>query len=349
MTPREERRERLSRLHVMGIWAATAGLGLLLPWGPADAMEITPLRTGNMAPLLHIHGLPVPDGARILSQHEGEASLAADLANNYALSAKGDESITFDGETYRIALEMRYGIAPGVEAGIEVPIVLHSGGFLDGFIEGFHDTFNFSSAGRDDVSRDQLLYRYDKNGSSRFRVDDSNGGIGDIRLTGGIQLYDDQAANPRRVALRGALKLPTGDSGHLRGSGSLDFALWLSASDDYSLGGWGHLTAFANGGGTVMGDGDVLGKQQRTLAAMGNAGFGWSPLDRLALTVQATWNSSLYKGSSLRELDNDALVITGGGTIALTEKTSLDLAISEDLSVKTAPDVAFHLALRQRF
>lgn len=339
----------LRGLNGMLAWAATAGLGVLLPWGPVDAMEITPLRTGNMAPLLHIHGLPVPDRARILSQHEGEASLAADLANNFAASATGDESVTFDGETYRIALEMRYGIAPGVEAGIEVPLVLHSGGFLDGFIEGFHDTFNFSSAGRDDVSRDQLLYRYDKNGSNRFRVDGSNGGIGDIRLTGGIQLYDDQSANPRRLALRGALKLPTGDSGHLRGSGSVDVALWLSASDDYSLGGWGHLTAFANAGGTVMGDGDVLGEQQRTLAATGNAGFGWSPLDRLALTVQTTWNSSLYKGSALREVDNDSLVITGGGTIGLAEKTSLDLAISEDLSVDTAPDVAFHLALRQRF
>lgn len=349
MVQKRGMKTNLRGLNGMLAWVATAGLGVLLPWGPVDAMEITPLRTGNMAPLLHIHGLPVPDRARILSQHEGEASLAVDLANNYALSAKGDESVTFDGETYRVALEMRYGIAPGVEAGIEVPLVLHSGGFLDGFIEGFHDTFNFSSAGRNDVSRDKLLYRYDKNGSRRFRVDDSNGGIGDIRLTGGIQLYDDQSANPRRVALRGALKLPTGDSDHLRGSGSLDLALWLSASDDYSLGGWGHLTAFANAGGTVMGDGDVLGEQQRTLAATGNAGFGWSPLDRLALTVQTTWNSSLYKGSALREVDNDSLVITGGGTIGLAEKTSLDLAISEDLSVDTAPDVAFHLALRQRF
>lgn len=329
--------------------AAVAGLALLLPWGGARGMEITPFRTGNLAPLVQIHGLPVPDSARVLAQGEGEVSAVADVTNNYTESSKGTEGVTFDGETYRVGLDLRYGIAPGVEAGIEIPLVIHSGGFLDGFIEGFHDVFNFTNGGRDAVSRDRLLYRYERNGVERFRVDDSGGGIGDIRLTGGIQLYDDQAEAPRRLALRGALKLPTGDSDRLRGSGSVDFALWFAGSDDYRLGDWGHLTLFANAGGTIMGDGDVMGSQQRDLAATGVAGLGWSPVDWVAITAQGTWHSSLYSGSDLREIGNDSLVMTGGFAFALSERTSLDLALSEDLSVDTAPDVTFHLALRQRF
>uniref|UniRef100_A0A831UCN0 DUF3187 family protein n=1 Tax=Geobacter metallireducens TaxID=28232 RepID=A0A831UCN0_GEOME len=329
--------------------AAVAGLALLLPWGDARGLEITPFRTGNMAPLVQIHGLPVPDSARILTQGEGEVSAVADVTNNYTGSSKGTEGATFDGETYRAAMELRYGLAPGVEAGIEVPLVIHSGGFLDGFIEGFHDVFNFTNGGRDSVHRDRLLYRYGRDGTDRFRVDDSGGGIGDIRLTGGIQLYDDGAEAPRRLALRGALKLPTGDSGRLRGSGGVDFALWLAASDDYRLGDWGHLTLFANAGGTVMGDGHVLENQQRNLAATGVAGLGWSPADWVAVTAQGTWHSSLYSGSDLRMIGNDSLVMTAGFAFALSERTSLDLALSEDLNVDTAPDVSFHLALRQRF
>ncbi|MRR34965.1 DUF3187 family protein, partial [bacterium] len=280
---------------------------------------------------------------------EGEVSVVADLANNFAGDAKGNENVIFDGETYRAAIDLRYGLAPGVEAGIEIPLVFHSGGFLDGFIEGFHDIFDFANGGRDGAPRDRLLYRYEKNGTERLRLDDSGGGIGDIRLTGGIQLYDDQSEAPRRLALRGALKLPTGDSDGLRGSGSVDFALWLAASDDYRLGNWGHLTFFANAGGTVMGDGDVLEDQQRNLAATGVLGIGWSPADWIAITAQTTWHSPLYQGSSLRGIDNDSLIMTGGFAFALTKRTFLDLALTEDLSVETAPDVAFHLALRQRF
>lgn len=331
------------------VGAAVAGLALLLPWGGARGMEITPFRTGNMAPLVQIHGLPVPDSARILAQREGEVSVVADVTNNYTESSNGTEGLTFDGETYRIAIELRYGLAPGMEAGIEVPLVIHSGGFLDGFVEGFHDAFNFTNGGRDSVGRNRLLYRYGRGGADRFRVDDSGGGIGDIRLTGGIQLYDDRNESPRRLALRGALKLPTGDSDQLRGSGGVDFALWLAGSDDYRLGGWGHLTLFANAGGAIMGDGDVMGSQQRNLAATGVAGLGWSPADWVAITVQSTWHSSLYSGSDLREIGNDSLVMTGGFTFTFSERTSLDLALSEDLSVHTAPDVSFHLALRQRF
>ena len=346
---RQARRARREIRPGVGARLAMVGLALLLPGPWAHGMEVTPFRTGNMAPLAQIHGLPVPDSARILAPGEGEVSAVADLANNYTVSAKENESIIFDGETYRFGLDLRYGLAPGMEAGIEIPFVIHAGGFLDGFIEGFHDAFDFTNGGRELSSRDSLLYKYSRNGTDRFRVDNSGGGIGDIRLTGGVRLYDDGAAAPRRVALRGALKLPTGDSDRLRGSGSVDFALWLAAGDDYRLGNWGHLSIFANAGGTVMSKGDVLRNQQRDLVASGAVGLGWSPTDWFAITAQTTWHSSLYRGSRLREINNDSLIMTGGFSFAFTERTFLDLALSEDLSVNTAPDVAFHLALRQRF
>jgi hypothetical protein len=41
--------------------------------------------------------------------------------------------------------------------------------------------------------------------------------------------------------------------------------------------------------------------------------------------------------------------LTIGGTVAFGKKTSLDIGVSEDLIVATAPDVVFHLALRRTF
>lgn len=315
---------------------------------PAAAMEITPFRTGNMSPLVQIFGLPVPDSARVLRPHEGEVSISADLANNFAIDEENNEAVELDGETYRGALDLRYGLAPRFEAGIEIPVVAHSGGFLDGFVEWFHRTFGFDTGGRDEVPRGRLVYRYEQNGSDKLLMDDGNVGLGDIRLTGGVQLYDEQNEAPRSVSLRAALKLPTGNSHKLRGSGSVDFSLWLNGSDDFGLGPAGHLTVYGSAGGTVMSDGDVLEDQQRNLAAFASAGFGWSPADWIALKAQAVWHTAIYR-SELRELGYDTLMGTIGGTLAFTDRTSLDLGVSEDMSVKTAPDVTFNFALHHRF
>lgn len=329
----------------------SAGIALVaaLTGAPALAMEITPFRVVNMSPLVQIFGLPVPDSARVLQPNQGEVSLSVNLANNFAIDENNHEAITLDGETYRGALDLRYGLARRFEAGIEIPVVAQSGGFLDGFIEWFHRTFGFNNGGRDEVPRDRLLYRYERDGSDRLVMDDGGVGLGDIRLTGGMQLYDEQTEAPRSLSLRAALKLPTGNSHKLRGSGSVDFSLWLNGSDDFRLGPAGHMTIFGSAGGTVMSDGDVLKDQQRNLAAFGAAGFGWSPADWIALKAQALWHTSLYRDSELRELGNDTIMGTIGGTLAFTERTSLDLGVSEDLSVKTAPDVTFNFALHHRF
>ncbi|WP_298434020.1 DUF3187 family protein [Geobacter sp.] len=316
---------------------------------PAQGAEITPFRTVNLSPIVQIFGLPAIGTATVLPKGGGEASLVFDAANNFAIDETPRDQIVLDGETYRLALGLRYGIARGIEGGIELPFVFHSGGELDGFVEWFHDSFGFGTGGRDQVPEGRLLYTYTRDGVQQFRVDHPNGGIGDIRLTAGIRLYDDESAAPRALALRAALKLPTGNSAKLRGSGSVDGSLWLTGSDDYRLGNWGHATVFAAAGGTVMSKGDVLEGQQKSVAAFGSIGAGWSPFDWFALKVQTNWHTPLYRGSSLRELDADTLQIIGGGTIAFPTGTALDLGVSEDLNIKTSPDVAFHLALTQRF
>jgi hypothetical protein len=323
-------------------------LALLLLVRPACSADITPFYSQNLSPLVQIYGLPAAGTATVLPAGKLSALLVADMASNNAMDATSREQILLDGESYRFNLAFAYGIAKGFEGGIDIPYVGQGGGIFDSFIIGWHDFFNLPQGGRKGEPHNRLLYSYAKDGENRLRISDSDFGLGDIRLSGGMQLYHDGTENPRAVALRASLKLPTGASSALHGSGSTDFALWLTASDDHRLP-LGHFTLFGAAGGMVMSDGDILPGQQRNLAGFGTFGFGWSPAKWIAFKVQTSGHTPFFSGSDLRELSESALQLIVGGTLAFSPKTSLDIGVSEDIAVNTTPDVAFHLALRRLF
>ncbi len=316
---------------------------------PAASVEIVPFYTYNQNPLTQIHGLPAIDNARLVPVRRLGMLLSVDAANSYAVDFNTSESITLDGETYRFTLAARYGIAKGFELGVDIPYVAHSGGFMDVFIEDFHHFFGFPNGGRESAPRDRLLYQYSSTYNDGINLSDSTSGLGDIRLTGAMQLYGEGSEAPRSVALRASLKLPTGNSHRLLGSGSTDFALWLNASEDFKLPALGHLTGFGAVGGMVMSDGDVLKRQQRTLAGFASLGLGWSPISWFALKVQANGHTPIYQDSNLREVNKSSIQLVSGGTFAFTKDTSIDLGISEDVIVDTSPDVVFTLTLRTMF
>ena len=323
-------------------------LFMLLP-REAQGVEITPFYTQNQSPVTQIFGLPAAGDAKLLAKGRVSALVAADMANNFAtdddLSSR--ESILLDGESCRFTLAFRYGITDRLEAGLDIPYVGQGGGFLDSFIIGWHNFFGLPQGGRKEAPRDRLLYTYAKDGRNRLLADKSGFDLGDIRFSGALQIYDDGEQYPRTFALRASIKAPTGDSDRLHGSGSTDFALWVTASDDYRLP-LGHFTFFAAAGGMYMSAGDILRDQQRNVAAFGTFGFGWGPAEWIALKAQLSGHTAFYK-SDLRELGDNALQLIVGGTLAFSPWTSLDIGVSEDIVVKTSPDLALHLALRRLF
>jgi hypothetical protein len=50
----------------------------------------------------------------------------------------------------------------------------------------------------------------------------------------------------------------------------------------------------------------------------------------------------------LRELGDQALILTLGGTLAAGAATTLDLAVGEELIVTASPDFSCHLSLNHR-
>jgi len=314
----------------------------------SEPLSITPLHTANRSPLVQIFGLPEPTPAAILAEGSGETGIYVDIASNYVVETIPLENLILDGETYRTTLACSYGINERFEAGVELPFMGHGGGVFDSFIEGWHNFFSLPQGGREEAERNKLMYSYSKNGRELLKVDDSDFGIGDMRFTGGYQLYRDNGHDPAYVSLRGSLKLPTGNSHRLHGSGSFDTALWIDASHDYSIP-IGHVTLFASGGGMGMTRGDTLPDQQRSFVGFGSLGAGWAPAEWIAFVMQFSGHTPFYSGSDLKELSSNSLQLHSGGTLRLPGSTFMDIAVSEDISVNTAPDVTLHLALRRSF
>ena len=323
-------------------------VGMLSLPSPLPAVEITPFYTQNQSPLVQIFGLPSIGNATVLPPKKADVRMILDYASNYVDDSNPRESILLDGESARITLDARFGIARGFEVGVAIPYVIEEGGFLDSFIINYHSTLGFPQGGRDQAPRNRLLYQYQKDGRELLKINQSGQGIGDLQFLGGFQLYESSTKPSRAIALRTSLKLPTGDSHQLHGSGSTDVSLWITAGDDYKVA-LGHFALFGAAGIMGMTEGKVLQDQQRDWVGFGSLGAGWSPLRWIAFKIQANGHTSFYKESALRELNADSVQLTIGGTLAFTERITLDIGVTEDVIVKTAPDVVFHLGLRVGF
>ena len=315
----------------------------------AADMEITPFRTANRAPLAQLFGIPSETSADVLPRFRCAVALTQDVASNYTTHATSREQLLFDGESYRWGVTARCGVTDTIEAGVEVPLLLHGGGFLDGFIVGWHNFFGLPQGGRDTAPRNQLQYSYRRDGVQKLTMDRSGGGIGDISLLAALKLYDVKEADDHSsLALRGQLKLPTGDAGRLQGSGSTDISLNLCGSINRQSE-WGSLGVFGSLGGMAMTRGSVLADQQNNLAGIATAGIGWGPASWISFKLQLNGTTPLYHDSSLAELSSNSLMLVIGGALKLPGDYLVDIGVSEDVAVATAPDVTFHLGVIRHF
>lgn len=319
---------------------------LLLP--TVHALDVVPFHSQNQSPLVRIFGLPSAESATMLYPGGKKVQITLDHSSSFLDDELPDEHIIIDGETTRLTFAGRYGLTRNMEIGIEIPYVYHGGGFLDEVIIDYHDGFGFPAGRRDEAPFNRLLFQYRRHGVDQLTMDASGGGLGDIFLTAGLSLYNNAALYSQAFALRAGVKLPTGDSSRLFGSGSTDFSLWLTGSDEFRLP-LGRGTLFAAAGMMAMTEGDILADQQRHWVGFGTVGLGWKPSSRVAFKIQMDGHTPLYEGSNLKHLSANAGQLLVGATFGLSKRTSLDVAVSEDIIVDTAPDVAFHFNLRNIF
>jgi len=315
----------------------------------AADMEIAPFRTTNQSPLTVIRAIPADSSSTITPKGRFSSAFTFDLASNYTFGSTSRENILLDGESYRWTLSTRYGLSERVEVGLDLPFILYGGGVFDSFIIGWHDTFWLPQGGRDKAVKNRLRYSYSKDEKQKLLLDRSGYGVGDVTLTTGVKLYEELSFSDKEtIAFRATVKLPTGDSDKLLGDGAIAGTGSLCGGVNRSTD-WGTIGIFGSAGLMLSGDGKVLQDQQKNLAGFGTLGLGWGPLPWISFKVQLNANTPLYGGSNLAEISKTPVMLVMGGALKFPGDCILDIGVTEDVSVATAPDVSLHLGLSRQF
>ena len=295
-------------------------------------------------PLTGLFGFPdSTEGGKLVGRGKIRVDTIANAASHAIVDLDGNEALVLDGETRRLELNVRYGVSERLEVGIQLPYLWHESGSLDSLIDSWHSAFGLPDGFRDDLPIDDLNFRYIDRSVERIDLDQNANGLGDLRLIGGLKLY---ATDTRRIALRIGLKLPTGDSANLLGSGGTDLSVGIAGQFDEWLG-QPRLNAYFTASGVKLGEPDFLADRVRSLVGHAAFGVGYAAWDRLELRAQAAIRTAAYD-SDIENLGDGAALLTVGGNIRLASGWLLSLAVAEDIKVGSTPDVAFQIGLHYR-
>ncbi len=297
----------------------------------------TALAVRNEASLSRATALPILGNSQVLNDGEQAYGLRVDWSNEYVNTQNARESLLIDAESQRITFGFRQGLAPGVEIGIDVPLLITGGGVLDNVIENWHDAFGLPNGGRQQRPRNRYAVQYVKDGQTLLDVHDSSTDFGDVELNAGFALRDD-------IAFRAMAKLPTGRDSLLLG-GTTGGAIWFDYNPFASL---THWFGYVSAGVSYNEAADQLGGQQKPLVGLGGVGVGYKLIPALALITQFNVQTKLYKGSTLNALDNPGGQLAFGGRISFSRRLALDLGVQEDVLLSSSPDFSIHIGLNYR-
>ncbi|MGI9205711.1 MAG: DUF3187 family protein [Woeseiaceae bacterium] len=300
------------------------------------------LHDHDNGPFTGYFGIPdSTEGSAILGPGVVQWSSLIMTANHSVSDNVDRESIILDGETTRLELSFRRGIAPGFELGVEIPYLWHESGGFDSFIDNWHNWLGFSGGFRDSRSRGQLEYKYTDGNATQIDYRKNEKGLGDLRLFSGWRLQD----NPEHsMALRFGVKLPTGDSESLLGSGGTDISIGL-AGDLRGLFGVAGLTAHYRASAIRIGEPDLLADRYRDFVGYFGLGAGYAVTENFELLAQAAVRTPLYD-SDIATLGDSAGTLTLGGNFRVFSNYVIGVGVSEDIKVLSAPDVAFQLSIK---
>lgn len=332
----------------MLVWRAlTLLLALWCLGSPAQAATDVsppygPLRLVNQHPMQLLFLQATPDRAEVSLRGHVELGLNTALTNTL-LSDQRVVAATIDLEMVRTVLDLRYGLSPRLEVGLEVPLIYTYDGILDTFIL---DAERVLTPNRERPIRNRqragaFLYQVQRGERVVIQGQDDAFGLGDVILKAKYALVPEGLYRPA-VSLRAALKLPTGDAGQGLGSGAFDGSLGLLVQKS-----WWRVTLYVNADVTFPGQ------------AFGEADLSVQPFFLGVLAVEFRVSRSVSLVAQLRGdtrpfhgtiplLDKRLLETDVGVNWAITRHLVLQAGVAEDQARSDccSADVSFFLNLR---
>ena len=315
--------------------------------------EREPISIRNMRPFNLIFLQFNPESPDILPRSEKRYSLQFDVANNLLIpnGALGARLIE-DNETQRLDFRWRQGIGRNLEAELEAPLLWRNGGFLDGILSSYHKLIGFHGNQDDNPAGRDFYNKY----HSRLRLEDSFGntlidqkaafGFGDIALT--LKRSFNQSSQRGGAGVRIGLKLPTGNSGGLLGSGAVD--LGVSVDGRYRLG--RDVTLFANLSGVLIGRTNAIPNREPGIWES-FVGIAYHPNHRDSYFFQVDAQSPTLRTGN-RFVDRANVTATFGYKRKVSDRSVLWVSFSENGDIvnysapaisSIGPDITFSMGV----
>ena len=324
----------------------TATILLLLCSATSQAREFLPVKTKNINPFIIGYGAVIPDSPFLMRQDEWITSVKLELANNSITANTTTEEIIIDGESYIADINLRYGYSSDMEILMDIPLVYHSGGFLDQAIKTWHNLWGMSNSRREVFPNNQLRYQYKNNGDTLINIDTGTGGLGDMLL--GLKFSSEKSRSGiTSIVYRFDLKLPTGDADKLTGSGATDAAFSIHAANDSLLGDV-HTILYGGVGLVALGKGDILPDMQKEINASGYLGASWFVTPRLALIAQVNYQSAYYE-SNLDQLGANSLQLYLNAAYTVQKNLYYEVGFGENLATDPTPDFLLYFSITTRY
>lgn len=321
---------RLIHLKTLLIWVIFTSV---LPVS-VQGTESNAFNTLNLNPMVQIFGLPSLTNQIASSRGSLEFEIEQQAANYHSQSQLQNETLKLDGETWRTNFTITYGLTDQSTLSISTPYIRHSSGYMDDLIYNWHDTFGMPQGERTKDTNNNIDLQYSVGGRQQVDIKSPVSGMGDIR----VKYVHRLPAFGRAILLQSEVKLPTGDTTTLTGSGGTDLSIGLMFNDALSLERQ-NINFWAGAAATYLGEADsLLSEEQNDLVWSARTGLGWRLTDSLALKTQLDTHSAAYN-SDTTELGNAPVMLTIGGDYYFSPKYRLELSAVEDLVTEVSPDI----------
>jgi len=298
------------------------------------ADNISPFASRDQNPFTLIFGLPSPAAAKLLADKHSRFSSVVNLSNTINLQQNNTEQLFVDVESYQLNLTHEQAINNEWMFALELSFLSIGRGFMDDWIDQYHQFVGLPEGIRPSLPTDQFNISYSRDNNNLLNIQQGTSSIGDTTLKLAHQLRTNHDSN---LSIWGSIKLPTGNSQKLSGSGAFDIAFWMAYDQTLTQSsGW-----FINIGNVFLGTGDVLSTQQKRSALFASSGFQFHPWQAILLKAQLDMHQALYDS----DLDflGDVIQLTFGGSILINKNSRLDIAVAEDIQVAASPDVNFNI------
>jgi len=307
---------------------------------PTQSRGPIPIRDSRPFNLLFLQF--VPESADTLRSRANRYDLQFDIANNTLIpNPGGGTAVVEDNEYQRLRFAWRHGLDSRTELAAFTSLEWRDGGILDGIIKAYHHLLGIA-ANSDDVplGRDHFpLYQ-----SKLEIVDTANGhalvdqgnaiGLGETMVT--LKRRLTAGAGRGAIAVRIAVKAPTGNPTLLLGSGRFDAGATIDGR--YNLG--RDVTLYGNLGYALLGRaGRVPSSRPNTVETL--AALEYHPNHRDDYVLQVDGNGDyVLTGNSFADRSN--VTLTFGYRRVIDRKTIAHISISESghLFEFNAPSIA---------